>query len=641
METAASDFIWETHGIHAGTVVGPIKHGIDDIDGAIERAIGLGHPAITFIIHTPRLTTFRYEAEEKLGLKFIRGDTAFADYVALMKSYKRRYAARIEVRYGIELEWQGLGLGLTWSRAKIEQMLGVDFIVGSVHFSAERIPYDGSKEEADRLLKLRGSPEAYWEGYFDEVLTMLDAWGEYIHAVGHLDLPKLHVLAPDDVREPMRGSGLLARKLRTILWKLSDKGIALDVNLSGDAKGCGIYPSEGILMMAREIGVPICVGTDCHALADIGRLYPRGVAYLEALGFSRYLSFRGGRPQVHILGREIPAKAETERSLFEPVLNAGYSLIAQLDNPGRRKVDYQDISIGLGEKYAGFREALGSRVPAGEGASILLRKDGHSLLLGREAPESPDFFSGIYFKHRDEPGTLALLVSVLASEGVNIDSAYLFNKGDGVGEAYIAVSGCSQERVENACEFALGTNAKSFLELIPDYAGCIPSPKASSFYIHAIDDVELAMPPAAQMVHSVHEDKPGMLFVLLAALAARDVNVFDLRLTQRPGIGHALLAVRGAPLSIQLAPSLDPTRVSPPSPTSRSRTKKARVRGKAKAFVAGLHRDSLNTNLSLTQPRFPIGYFFLPKGGPNGQLSITPNNPRIVSAPSLSPASCL
>jgi histidinol-phosphatase (PHP family) len=549
MGTAAPDFIWETHGIHTGTIVGPIKHGIDDIDGAIERSIELGHPAVTFIIHTPRLTTFRYEAEERLGLKFIRGDSAFADYVALMKGYKRRYADRIEVHYGIELEWQGLGLGLTWSRAKIEQMLGVDFIVGSVHFSAERIPYDGSKEEAERLLRLRGSPEAYWEGYLDEVLTMLDAWGEYIHAVGHLDLPKLHVPAPEDVREPMRGSGPLARKLRTILWKLSDKGIALDVNLSGDAKGCGIYPSEGILMLTREIGVSICVGTDCHALADIGRLYSRGVAYLEGLGFSRYLSFSRGRPQVHILGRD----EAPERADFESVLNTGYSLIAQLDNPSRRKVDYQAISISLGEKYGGFREALGSHVPAGEGASILLRKDGHSLLIGREAPESPDFFSGIYFKHRDRPGTLALLVSVLASEGVNIDSAYLFNKGDGFGEAYISVSGCSQERVENACEFALGTNAESFLELIPDYAGSIPSPKASSFYIHAIDDVELAMPPAAQMVHSVHEDRPGMLFVLLAALAARDVNVFDLRLTQSPGIGHALLAVRGESLAIQLA----------------------------------------------------------------------------------------
>jgi hypothetical protein len=55
------------------------------------------------------------------------------------------------------------------------------------------------------------------------------------------------------------------------------------------------------------------------------------------------------------------------------------------------------------------------------------------------------------------------------------------------------------------------------------------------------------------MIYSVHEDKPGILFVLLAALAARGVNVLDLRLMQRPGYGHALLAVRGTPLAVQLA----------------------------------------------------------------------------------------
>ena len=90
--------------------MGPIKHGIDDIDAAIRKALELGFPSICFVIHTPRLTTFRYRAEENLNLKFIRGDTAFARYVALMEDYKRRYAGRIDIRFGIELEWQGSGL---------------------------------------------------------------------------------------------------------------------------------------------------------------------------------------------------------------------------------------------------------------------------------------------------------------------------------------------------------------------------------------------------------------------------------------------------------------------------------------------------------------------------------------------------
>jgi len=542
-------FIWETHGIHAGTMTGPVKHGIDDMDKAIERAIALGHPSVCFIIHTPRLTTFRYGAEESLNLKFIRGDSAFAEYVSLMECYRERYASCIDVGFGIELEWQGLGLGVTWSRAKIEQALGVDFILGSIHFAQEKIAYDGSTDEARSLLALRGDSQVYWDRYLDEMLTMLDTWGPFIHVLGHLDLPKLNTAAPAAILDPNRSGGSLARKLHTILWKLVDRGIALDVNMSGEAKGCGAYPNPGILTLARELGVSISLGTDTHALDDIGRLHAPALEYVSGLGFTQYLSFRGGRPKVHIIEKSEDSEAQG----FEHTLNAGLSLIAQMDNPGRLKVNYRDISIELGEGFSAFRYALHNRFPLGDGRTICLRKDGHSVLVGREAPRFPKSFSGIYFKHRNKPGILALLVSVLASEGINLDTAYLFNDEDGEGEAYIAVSGRDPEGVRSACEFALGTNADSFLELTPNYSGKLPAIRSAPHYIHALDDVELEMAPASRMIYSIHEDKPGILFVLLAALAARGVNVLDLRLTQRPGRGYALLAVNGESMAIQTA----------------------------------------------------------------------------------------
>lgn len=546
---AKKPFVWETHGIHAGTITGPIKHGVDDIDKAIEKAISLGHPSICFIIHTPRLTTFRYQTEASLGLKFIRGDSAFAHYVPLMEGYRERYADRIDVRFGIELEWQGLGLGVTWSRAKIEQALGVDFIVGSVHFSSERIAYDGSKEEARSLLERCGDSHTYWDRYLNEVLTMLDAWGPFIHVLGHLDLPKLNVAAPAAILDPNRGAGPLARKLHTILWKLVDMGIALDVNMSGETKGCGAYPNAGILSLARELGVSVCLGTDTHTLEDIGRLHGRALKYVESLGFTQYLSFRRGRPQVHLI-----EKRETRELLeFERTLNAGLSLIAQMDNPSRSKVDYSDVSMELGEGFSAFRGALKNRFPLGDGRTICLRKDGHSVLVGLEAPAFPRTFSGIYFRHRNKPGIIALLVSVLASEGINLDTAYLFLDENEEGEAYIAVSGRDADGIAGACEFARNTNSESFLALVPDYSGPLPAMRKAPYYIHALDDVELEMAPSAHMIYSVHEDKPGILFVLLAALAARGINVLDLRLTQRPGVGHALLAVRGSPTDIRLA----------------------------------------------------------------------------------------
>lgn len=68
-----SHHVWETHGIHVGTGDDHVHHGIDDIDALVERALSQGHPSITFIIHTPRLTRFRYASERATDVKFIRG----------------------------------------------------------------------------------------------------------------------------------------------------------------------------------------------------------------------------------------------------------------------------------------------------------------------------------------------------------------------------------------------------------------------------------------------------------------------------------------------------------------------------------------------------------------------------------------
>ena len=65
-----NDFIWETHGIHAGTENDHVKHGIDKLEDIVDKAIEHGHPSITFIIHSPRLTNFRYTAEKNTNIKF-------------------------------------------------------------------------------------------------------------------------------------------------------------------------------------------------------------------------------------------------------------------------------------------------------------------------------------------------------------------------------------------------------------------------------------------------------------------------------------------------------------------------------------------------------------------------------------------
>ena len=140
---AFNDFIWETHGIHAGTEQDHVKHGIDRLEDIVDKAIEANHPSITFIIHSPRLTNFRYIAERNTNVKFIRGNQSYLNYPKRIANLREKYDGKINIKYGVELEWMGSDLGLQWSRSKIFQAEVADFVIGSVHFSPVGFPYDG------------------------------------------------------------------------------------------------------------------------------------------------------------------------------------------------------------------------------------------------------------------------------------------------------------------------------------------------------------------------------------------------------------------------------------------------------------------------------------------------------------------
>ena len=211
-----NNFIWETHGIHAGTENDHVKHGIDKLEDIVDRAIEHNHPSITFIIHSPRLTNFRYEAEKDTNVKFIRGDRSYLNYPKRIANLRKKYEGRINIKYGVELEWMGPDLGLLWSRSKIFQAEEADFVIGSVHFAPEGLPYDGSKEEALELLKLRGSLEDYWNGYINEMIQMIESFGDMMQVVGHIDLPKLNVEVPEVLKNFETSSHPLANKFRAM-----------------------------------------------------------------------------------------------------------------------------------------------------------------------------------------------------------------------------------------------------------------------------------------------------------------------------------------------------------------------------------------------------------------------------------------
>jgi histidinol-phosphatase (PHP family) len=529
-----SAFIWETHGIHVGTGRDHVKHGIDDLDAVVERAIEMGFPSITFVIHTPRLTRFRYEAERATDVKFIRGDSSYFDFAHRMKNLKDRAAGRIQVRCGVELEWLGTGLGLQWNRAKLFQAYGVDFVVASVHFAPEGIPYDGTAGDTSELLRLRGGIEPFWAAYFDECIEMVDASWQMISVVGHLDLPKLHAPLPACLADLEGADSETSRRLSTLLEMIAERNLALDVNLSGLRKGVGIYPHPEILRRARGLGIPVAIGTDTHVLDDLGRDYDAGLEAVQAAGYRYYVSFSRGIPEKR------PLRHRDEISFR--VLNLGMEILNHRFSSEKR-LEIPHLSFG-GEFKALVRDFPESS-SLGSFHALRVRKEERSITISDRVPawEGGEIVC-LFSHHRDLPGTLAVLLNTLASEEINVETAWLNSLRDGTATAYLTLGG-PRDRIREAVEFVLGTAGDRFMRIDPEVRMHLPPLKPASAYLLEVDGVLLPIPISRHMIVAVHANRPGVVLVLLSALASRGVNVVDLQLGARGDKNFAALGIEG------------------------------------------------------------------------------------------------
>jgi histidinol-phosphatase (PHP family) len=580
-------FIWETHGVHVGTGGDHVKHGIDDLEAIVERAIGLGFPSLTFVIHSPRLTRFRYASERATEVKFIRGDASYFSFPERMAELRAKHAGRILVRCGVELEWLGTGLGREWNRAKLFQAHGVDFVISSVHFAADGTPYDGSTAETEALLGARGGVERLWASYFDELIEMVDASWKSISVVGHLDLPKLYAPLPACMADLDGADDEVSRRLFTLLEMIAERNLALDVNLSGIRKGVGIYPHPEILRRACALGIPVAIGSDCHAVEELGRDYERGLKAVRDAGYRYYVSFSRGLPEKRPLEAPAPARAAVPGHVAAPMEKAAWGAaeseaafrtlnlgIEILNHRFSREKRLEMPRLSFGGEFRGLARVFPESSSLGAFHALRVRKDERSVTI---TDRMPAYRGGeircLFSHHADKPGTLAILFNTLASEEINVETAWLNSLEDGTATAYLTLDG-RPERIREAVDFVRGTAGDLFFRIEPEMRIALPPLKKAAGYLLEVDGVWLPMPISPHMIVAVHANRPGVVLVLLSALASRGVNVVDLQLGARGDRNFAALGIEGdgrdvAELLTRLGPQyLEASQVELGSPLS-------------------------------------------------------------------------
>jgi histidinol-phosphatase (PHP family) len=166
-----------------------------------------------------------------------------------------------------------------------------DYVVGSVHFLAERAldmePYgiwDGSL-----------SPEQIWTRYFQTLGEA--ARSGLFDILAHPDLVKVW-----GAERPLP-DGDLRRFYELAIDGIAESGVAVEVSTSGLRKRAReIYPAPSFLAMCLEAGVQVALSSDAHDPRDVGRDYEQALELLERLGVDGLCVFTQRKRQLHEIG---------------------------------------------------------------------------------------------------------------------------------------------------------------------------------------------------------------------------------------------------------------------------------------------------------------------------------------------------
>jgi len=236
-------------------------HAEGSVGEYIERAIDAGIDIFGFADHAPM------DFDEKYRMGF----DEMADYEREIREAAERYADRILLRLGYEVDWLPGHMDERVLNAE------VDYLVGSVHFLSgwgfDNPEFIGHWESQN--------VDEVWERYFAEIAAM--ARSSRFDIVGHLDLVKVFGHRPKrDVRE-------LAEEA---LDAIAEAGMSLELNAAGWRKPVGeAYPSLDLLRMAFDREIPITFASDAHAPGQVGakmhelKLLAREAGYTEAADY--------------------------------------------------------------------------------------------------------------------------------------------------------------------------------------------------------------------------------------------------------------------------------------------------------------------------------------------------------------------
>lgn len=243
------------------------KHADGTLEEYVQHAVSLGLTEIGLSDHTPM--------PDNWDLEVRMTETQFwSDYAPEVQRLQEAYRGRISVKFGLEGDF--MPGTEAWVKA-FNAKSPFDYVIGSVHYLDDwgfDNPLFVAKYDEKDVNDIYGL-------YYERIRQSAESG--LFDIIGHCDLVKKFGHRPTKAMEEV---------LRETFTVVKASGMAVEINTSGLRKPVKeMYPSETILAILSEYGIPLTLGSDAHTPADVGRDFGLAAALVEKYGNGRISVF--------------------------------------------------------------------------------------------------------------------------------------------------------------------------------------------------------------------------------------------------------------------------------------------------------------------------------------------------------------
>lgn len=217
------------------------------------------------------------------------------DYLAEFRRMKEKYARRIELYLGLEIDY--LNEESNPSIARFRE-LPLDYRIGSVHMlyndKCEVVDVDVPADVFKRIVdeQFNGDLEQVVHLYYGRLRRMLELGGFDI--VGHAD--KMHYNAacyrPGLLDEPWYDA-----LVKDYFADIAARGYQVEINTKSYHDLGTFYPNERYFLFLHELGIRVQVNSDSHYPERINSGRPEALQALKRAGYQTVMELYGGRWQ--------------------------------------------------------------------------------------------------------------------------------------------------------------------------------------------------------------------------------------------------------------------------------------------------------------------------------------------------------